>query len=170
MATPTRKCKHCGHRFEVNQRGRPQLYCKPSHRVRAREKRREAESKLPSEKEVRLLTECLTRLVRQRRRYSLILMAARNWKLALPPPYERARAKVRDALEKLAPEVFEQPSAPAEIELREFTKTYRQLAAEHHPDHGGASQVMQALNQLRQALQTDIELGHPRAPGGGRRT
>jgi len=166
MATPTRKCKHCGHRFEVNQRGRPQLYCKPSHRVRAREKRREAESKLPSEKEVRLLTECLTRLVRQRRRYRMV---PDNWKRGwLPPPYERARAKVRDALEKLAPEVFERSSVPAEIELREFKKTYRQLAAEHQPDHGGASQVMQALNQLRQALQTDIELGHPRAAASAR--
>jgi hypothetical protein len=90
-------------------------------------------------------------------------MVPENWKWALPPPYERARAKVRYALEKLAPEVFERPSAPAEIELREFNKTYRQLATEHHPDHGGATQVMQALNQLRQALQTDIERGHPRA-------
>jgi hypothetical protein len=40
-------------------------------------------------------------------------------------------------LEKLAPEVFEQPSAPAEIELREFNMTYRRLAVEHHPDHAG---------------------------------
>src|ERR1035437_3187740 len=165
MATPTRKCKHCGQRFDDNRRGRPKLYCKPSHRVRAREKRQEAESKLPSEKEFRLFTECLTRLARQRRRY---WMVPTNWKWALPPPYERARAKVRDALEKLAPEVFERPSAPAEIELREFNKIYRQLAAEHHPDHGGASQVMQVLNQLRQALQTDIELGHPRAAASAR--
>ncbi len=160
MATPTRKCEHCGQRFDINRRGRPQLYCKPSHRVRAREKRREAERKLPSEKEVRLLTECLMRLARQRQRFWIL---PTNSKWRLPSPYERARAKVRDALEKLAPEVFEQPSAPAEIELREFNKTYRRLAVEHHPDHGGASQVMQALNQLRQALQTDIERAHPRA-------
>jgi|SRR5208337_49999 len=160
MATPTRKCKHCGQRFDDNRRGRPKLYCKPSHRVRAREKRREAERKLPSEKEVRLFTECLMRLARQRQRF---WMLPTNSKWGLPSPYERARAKVRDALEKLAPEVFERASAPAEIELREFNKTYRRLAVEHHPDHGGASQVMQALNQLRQALQTDIERAHPRA-------
>ena len=95
-------------------------------------------------------------------------MVPTNWKRGLPPPYERARAKVRDALEKLAPEVFRQPSAPAEIELREFNKTYRRLAVEHHPDHGGASQVMQALNQLRQALQTDIERAHPWAAASAR--
>src|SRR5208282_5084167 len=160
MATPTRKCKHCGQRFDDNRRGRPKLYCKPSHRVRAREKRREAESKLPSEKEVRLFTECLMRLARQRQRYPLVPTSWKRW--GLPPAYEHARAKVRDALEKLAPEVFLQPSAPAEIELREFNKTYRKLAVEHHPDHGGATQVMQALNQLRQALQTDIERAHPR--------
>ncbi len=34
MATPTRKCKHCGQRFDDKRRGRPKLYCKPSHRVR----------------------------------------------------------------------------------------------------------------------------------------
>ena len=166
MATPTPKYKHCGQRFDDNRRGRPKLYCKPSHRVRAHEKRRETESKLPSEKESRLLTEYLTRLARQRRRYWIV---PDNWKRGwLPPPYERARAKVRDALEKLAPEVFLQASAPAEIELREFNKTYRKLAMEHHPDHGGASQVMQALNQLRQALQTDIERAHPRAAASAR--
>ncbi len=132
--TRVRRCKHCEEPFAINRRGRPRLYCRPSHRVRAQEKRREAESKLPSEKENRLLTECLTRLARQRRRYRMV---PDNWKRGwLPPPYERARAKVRDALEKLAPEVFAQPSAPAEIELREFNKTYRRLAAEHHPDHG----------------------------------
>jgi hypothetical protein len=128
--------------------------------VRAGEKRREAESKLPSEKQLRLLTEYLTRLARQRRRY---WMLPANSKWRLPPPYERARAEVRNALEKLAPEIFAELSAPAGIELSEFNKTYRQLAAVHHPDHGGASQIMQALNELRQALQTDIERGHPRA-------
>ena len=162
MHVRVRRCKHCGGRFAINRRGRPQLYCRPSHRVRAREKRREAEGKQPSEKQFRLLIEYLTRLARQRRRYSGLPWNYKEW--GFPLRYERARAKVRDALEKLVPEVFVgQLSAPAEIELREFNKIFRQLAAEHHPDRGGANQTMQALNQVRQALKTDIERGHPRA-------
>jgi hypothetical protein len=110
-----------------------QLYCRPSHRVRAREKRREAETKQPSEKQVRLLFEDLTRLARQRQRFS---MMPSNWKWGLSPAYERARAKVRSAVEKLAPEVFRQPSAPAQIELGEFDKTFRQLAMGASPRPG----------------------------------
>ena len=172
MTVKLRRCKHCQEPFAINRRGRPRLYCRPSHRVRAREKRREAEHKLPSEKELRLLTEYLRSLARQRRIYwafRIVRMAPECANASFPPRYERARAKVRDALNELAPEVFEQPreqpSAPAEIELRETNKTYRRLAMEHHPDHGGASQTMQAVNQLWQALQTDIKRGrgHPRA-------
>ena len=70
--TRVRRCKHCEEPFAINRRGRPRLYCRPSHRVRAHEKRREAESKLPSEKENRLLTECLMRLARQRRRFWMV--------------------------------------------------------------------------------------------------
>jgi hypothetical protein len=57
---------------------------------------------------------------------SEILDEARNWTYEFPEPYERARAKFREALEELAFEVFEQPwvaaaasakpSAPAGIE------------------------------------------------------
>jgi hypothetical protein len=43
MRNKKKKCRYCKQVFETNQRGRPQLYCCPSHRQRYFEKRRLAE-------------------------------------------------------------------------------------------------------------------------------
>ena len=41
MRRKTRKCRYCGEVFVLNQKGRIREYCRPSHRVRAFEKRRQ---------------------------------------------------------------------------------------------------------------------------------
>jgi hypothetical protein len=51
------------------------------------------------------------------------------------------------------------PSAAADFKLSECSKVYRRLAFEHHPDRGGDSRVMQAINQLWDAVRRDLK--HP---------
>jgi len=88
--------QHCGERFAINRRGRPQLYCRPSHRVRGPRETAEAEGKLTSEKQVRLLTEYLIEVWRGSVGDIVgCLGIGKKW--GLPPPYERALGKVRDA-------------------------------------------------------------------------
>ncbi len=162
-----KKCLYCGERFPINPHGRRQLYCRPSHRVRACEKRKFAEFKEPSEKDYRLLVTKLQSLRRMRRKCRLVS----DWAAASvnmnfrKPAYEQAVKRVRQALDVLAPEIFEAPplpvSAPAGIELIEFSKVYRSLALEHHPDKGGSGDVMRAVNQLMQALQADLKRACP---------
>jgi hypothetical protein len=49
-------------------------------------------------------------------------------------------------------------TAPAVIELTQATRTYRQLAQQHHPDRaGGDGKTMQALNVLWDAVKNDIQ-------------
>jgi len=73
-------------------------------------------------------------------------------------PYEAAVVRVRQTLEELAPEIFRDPDFGAQrFEPSEFTKVYRQLALENHPDRGGDPQVMRVMNELRQAHQADIK-------------
>lgn len=115
MATITSKCKHCGHRFEVNQRGRPQLYCKPSHRVRAREKRRELENRWPAEKLFRLLKQRLEALRRWRVRSNRIPGIEELRQFASLPrrrAYQKAVERVREVLVQLAPELIQDLAQP----------------------------------------------------------
>jgi len=115
MVTPTRKCKHCGQRFDDNRRGRPKLYCKPSHRVRAREKRRELETKRPSEKLLRLLKQRLEALRRWRVRSNTIPGIDEIRQFASLPrskAYRKAVEKVREVLVKLAPELIQDLAQP----------------------------------------------------------
>ncbi len=45
---------------------------------------------------------------------------------------------------------------PAPLRLVETEQTYRRLANEHHPDHGGNLRVMQAINLLIDAVHRDL--------------
>src|ERR1039457_2988156 len=115
MATQTRKCKHCGHRFAVNQRGRPQLYCKPSHRVRAREKRRELGNRQPSEKLFRLFKQRLEALRRWRVHSNRIPGIEELRQFASLPrrkAYQKAVERVREVLVQLAPELIQDLAQP----------------------------------------------------------
>ena len=79
------------------------------------------------------------------------------------PAYERIVAKIRRTLETLASELFEPNVQVANnLSFDEFDKTFRQLVTEHHPDRGGKSEIMSALNQLRQALQVDTKQARSR--------
>jgi hypothetical protein len=153
----TGKCDYCGESFELSRRG--QLYCRPSHRQRAFERRRIAEIKQPGESAFRLLTGDLKTLQRQRERfmYRSVLVSGMLGKHWRNPAYERTVSKVRKALSELAPEVLEQTLTSTSVELRESSKLYRKLAAKHHPDHGGDSSTMTALNELWQAVQADLK-------------
>src|SRR5208282_4899472 len=111
----TRRCLHCGARFSINLRGRKQLYCRPSHRVRAHEKRKILETAQPSEKWFRLLKERLASLARRRNRSSRVpgLDEIRRYAgLSRPRAYQQAVDKVRELLLKLAPEVLQDLSEP----------------------------------------------------------
>ncbi len=115
MTTPTRKCKHCGQRFDDNRRGRPKLYCKPSHRVRAREKRRELENRQPSEKSFRLLKQRLEALRRWRVRSNKIPGVDELRRFASLPrskPYQKAVERVHELLVKIAPELIQDLAQP----------------------------------------------------------
>jgi hypothetical protein len=110
-----RKCEHCGKRFAPKQRGRPQLFCKPSHRVRAREKRRELEYRRPSEKLFRLLKQRLDALWRHRVRATGIRGMDEFRRFAnLPrrPLHQNAVESVHDVLVQLAPELFQDLAQP----------------------------------------------------------
>ena len=115
MVTQNRKCKHCGRRFEINTRGRPQLYCKPSHRVRAREKRRELETRQPSEKVFRLLKQRLEALRRWRvRRNRIVGIEELRQFMGLPrgAAYQKAVERVLVCLVQLAPELIQDLAEP----------------------------------------------------------
>ena len=107
----SQKCPYCGVRFEVNARGRPRRYCRPSHRVRAFEKRKELESRQPREKQYRLLREWLESLQIWRRRSGVFPGLDEIRRFAGLPRrknYQRAVEGVRNILMGLAPELFQE--------------------------------------------------------------
>ena len=115
MAALTRTCKHCRQRFDINRRGRPQLYCKPSHRVRAREKRRELEHRRPPEKLFRLLKQRLEALERWRVRCNTIPgidELRRYGNLPRRTAYQKAVERVREVVVQLAPELMQDLAQP----------------------------------------------------------
>ena len=159
-----RRCKYCGKRFEVNQRGRARDYCSRSHRERAYEKRRAAEFEQPTLREFRLLEERIATLARQRRRWAPIDktvagMVGRASQPIRSRPYARSVESVRAILGKLAPEVLAIPQAgfgQSVTDLVRAQKVYRRLAKEHHPDHAGNVELMKAINELWQAVEDDL--------------
>ena len=68
------KCAYCGKPFEPQARGRRQLYCKPSHRLRAFEERKLVENQRPLQKTFRLLPKDLEALSQPRLREQLSLL------------------------------------------------------------------------------------------------
>jgi hypothetical protein len=109
------KCRHCGRGFSPSGRGRPQLYCRPSHRVRAREKRRELEHRVPGEKEFSLLRQRLESLRRCRVRWNRIPGIEEIRQFVGAPrgkAYQRAVERVREVLIRLAPEVVQDLGQP----------------------------------------------------------
>ncbi len=141
MATQTRKCKHCGQRFDNNRRGRPQLYCKPSHRVRAREKRRELENRRPSEKLFRLFKQRLEALRRWRVRSNTIPgidELRRFGSLPRGKAYQKAVERVREVLVQLAPELIQDLAQPwrgtlSAIEATQFIEDQENSAVRWRP-------------------------------------
>ena len=110
-----RRCGHCGQPFSANERGRPRLYCRPSHRVRVHEKRREVETKEPTEKLLRLLKEKLAALARWRVRINKtpgIDEIRRSMGLERRKAYQQAVERVRHILTQLAPQVFQDLAEP----------------------------------------------------------
>jgi hypothetical protein len=99
-----------------NERGRPQLYCRPSHNVRACEKRREIETKQPSEKLFRLLREQLARLARYRATHNQLGPGMdeirRSQGLPRKVGYQRVVDKVRELVVQLAPELAQDLAEP----------------------------------------------------------
>jgi len=157
----SRKCTYCGIRFELKTRGRPQAYCKRSHRQRAYQKRKIAEIEQPPLRLRRQLQEALNRLERQRTKWAYVVERFRRKfpGAPRPAPYERSVSKVHELLRQLAPEVLE--SAPvlspkSQIKLEKFSEVFRSLSMKYHPDLGGDKNIMQDLNGLRDALFTDI--------------
>jgi hypothetical protein len=77
MGKRTRKCRYCGRRFQLKGRGRKPIYCRPSHRVRAFEKRRFA--KLRSQTQpLRLLLKDMQAILQEQRARNLILKVLRD--------------------------------------------------------------------------------------------
>jgi hypothetical protein len=136
---------------------RGQLYCRPSHRLRAFEKRRIAEIRDPSERTFRLLVDGLKMLHKQRSRYSDLSHAVTRLvgRTHRNPAYERTVLRVRKALEELAPEVFAPLKLPDLVGLPKASAIYRKLAFKYHPDHGAEPQIMTDINELWQAIQAD---------------
>jgi hypothetical protein len=162
-----RRCRYCGKPFEVNERGRARDYCSRSHRERAYEKRKAAEFKTPSERQFRLLNERIATLARQRRKWAAIDetvggMVGRDPKSIRSRPYSRSVDSVQAILTELAPEVLrasQAGSAQGTVDLTSALKIHHRLANQHHPDHGGNVETMKALNELWQAVETDVGLG-----------
>ena len=123
-----RKCEFCGELFAINRRGRPQLYCKPSHRVRAHEKRRELENKWPAEKSFRLLKQRLEALWRWRVRSNRIpgLEEMRLWgRVSRGKAYQQAVERIRESLVELAPELMQDLAEPWRAALSKIEATQR---------------------------------------------
>jgi hypothetical protein len=93
-----------------NGRGRPQLYCRPSHRIRAYEKRREIETRQPSEKLFRTLKEQLEALRHWRIRSNKVPgmdEMRRAVSMSRTKAYQQAVERVRESLTQVAPEVLQ---------------------------------------------------------------
>jgi hypothetical protein len=109
------KCRHCGREFTPNGRGRPQLYCRPSHRVRALEKRQALEHSVPGEKEFGRLRQRLESLRRCRVHRNRIPGIEEIRQFVGAPrskAYQRAVERVREVLIRLAPEVVQDLDQP----------------------------------------------------------
>ena len=109
-----------------NSRGRRQLYCRPSHRVRAHEERKFSEALHPSEKQFRLLREgilSLERWRRQRNQLPGIDEIRRYAGLPRGTMYQRAVDRVRDLLTSLAPEVVQDLNQPVRGTLSNIEAT-----------------------------------------------
>ena len=153
-------CRWCDVSFATNRRGRPQLYCCPSHKVRDCQERRFAEFKEPSQRTYRLLVSRLQSLQRSRMGWGLEseTLSLMGGELFRRKPYEAAVVRVRQTLDELAPEIFQvSDSASRGFNRSEFDNVYRRLVLENHPDCGGNPHIMRAVNELRQALQADFK-------------
>jgi hypothetical protein len=96
-------------------RGRPPLYCRPSHRVRAHEKRKALETRHPPERLFRLLKERLTALARWRVRRNQIpgMEEIRLYAgVGRTPAYQREVEKVLKILIQVAPELLQDLAEP----------------------------------------------------------
>src|SRR5260221_13225290 len=101
------KCSYCGRELTLKGRGRPKLYCRPSHRVRASEKRREREQRVPLERAFRVLRQRLESLQGwrvQQNKTPGIDEIRRSFNLPRNKAYQRAVERVREALIPLAAE------------------------------------------------------------------
>jgi hypothetical protein len=116
------KCAHCGQPFLTTTRGRPQRYCRPSHRVRAYEKRRLESARLSeTEKLYRLLKKRLAALIRWRIRCNRVpgLDEIRRFaKVNRNKAYQQAVDGVNEILVRLAPEVFQDLVEPWRAALK----------------------------------------------------
>jgi len=128
------RCQYCSGPLPANEsgRGRRRLYCRPSHRLRAYEKRTAFEAQHQTEKPLRQLHERLKSLDYWRRRCRLLLFDEMRQSHGWPrtPRFQLAVDKVRELFTNLAPEVIQdlQNDIRRELSLIEANQRVQQRA------------------------------------------